>query len=44
MINNILHPTRLLLVGPDRTLIGVYPFNDPDAVEAMVRDALGALN
>lgn len=43
MINNILHPTRLLLVGPDRTLIGVYPFNDPDAVEAMVRDALGAL-
>jgi protein SCO1/2 len=44
MMNNILHPTRLLLVGPDRTLIGVYPFNDPDAVTQMVRDALNVVS
>lgn len=43
MMNNILHPTRLLLVGPDRRLIGVYPFNDPDAVDEMVRDAMRAM-
>ena len=43
MMNNILHPTRLLLVGPDRRLIGVYAFNDADAVAALVEDALAAL-
>ena len=44
MMNNILHPTRLMLVGPDRRLIGVYPFNDPEAVDEMVRDAVNALD
>ena len=43
MMNNILHPTRLLLVGPDRRLIGVYAFNDAERVEALVMDALEAL-
>ena len=42
-MNNILHPTRLLLVGPDRTLIGVYPFNDPDAVEELISDSRKAM-
>ncbi|MEM7623476.1 MAG: SCO family protein [Planctomycetota bacterium] len=41
---NILHPTRLLLLGPDRTLIGVYPYNDEDAVNRLVADALTALS
>ena len=44
MMNNILHPTRLMLVGPDRRLIGMYPFNDPEAVDEMVRDAVNALD
>ena len=43
MMNNILHPTRLLLVGPDRRLIGVYAFNDAEAVDALVREATEAL-
>lgn len=43
MMNNILHPTRLLLVGPDRRLIGIYAFNDADAVAELVEDALVAL-
>jgi protein SCO1/2 len=42
-MNNILHPTRILLIGPDRRVIGVYWFNDPDAVTQMVRDAMAAL-
>lgn len=42
-MNNILHPTRLLLVGPDRTLIGVYAFNDPDRVDALISDSLKVL-
>lgn len=44
MMNNILHPTRLLLVGPDRRLIGVYAFNDSEAVDALVADAMAALD
>jgi protein SCO1/2 len=43
MMNNILHPTRLLLVGPDRRLIGIYAFNDADAVAELVEDALAAM-
>lgn len=43
-MNNILHPTRLLLVGPDRTLIGIYPFNDPEQVTALIGDALENLD
>lgn len=42
-MNNILHPTRLLLVGPERTLIGIYPFNDPAQIDALVADARAAL-
>ncbi len=44
MMNNILHPTRLLLVGPDRRLIGVYAFNDAEAVDELVADGLAALD
>lgn len=43
MMNNILHPTRLLLVGPDRRLIGIYAFNDADAVAELVEDALAVM-
>ena len=36
---NILHPTRILLVGPDRTLLGVYPYGDANAIDRLVADA-----
>ncbi len=38
----ILHPTRLILVGPDRRVMGLYAYNDPDAVEALIAAATGA--
>lgn len=40
---NILHPTRVLLVGADRRVIGVYAYNDPDQISQMIRDAQAAL-
>ncbi len=43
LMNNILHPTRLLLVGPDRRLIGVYWYNDPAQIDQLVADARKAL-
>lgn len=43
MMANILHPTRILLVGPDRRLIGVYAYNDPDQVEQLIAEARSAL-
>lgn len=39
---NILHPTRLLLVGPDRRLIGVYWYNDPRQIDRLIADAARA--
>ena len=42
-MKNILHPTRLMLVGPDRRLIGVYWYTDPAQVEKLIADAREAL-
>ncbi len=42
-MNNILHPTRLMLVGPDRRLIGVYWYTDPAQVDKLIDDARAAL-
>lgn len=30
------HPTRLILVGPDRRVIGLYRYDDPDEVDALI--------
>lgn len=38
----ILHPTRLILVGPDRHVLGLYAYNDPDAIDQLVKDATAA--
>lgn len=41
---NILHPTRMILVGPDRSVLGFYSVMDGqgiDALEADVRRLLG---
>lgn len=42
-MNNIMHPSRLFLVGPDRRVLALYTFNDPQAIEALrVRALEGA--
>ncbi|MEM7623320.1 MAG: SCO family protein [Planctomycetota bacterium] len=35
-VRNIIHPTRILLVGPDRTVQAVYAYNDPAQVERLI--------
>lgn len=39
-MNNIMHPSRLFLVGPDRRVLALYTFNDPLAIEALRARAL----
>jgi cytochrome oxidase Cu insertion factor (SCO1/SenC/PrrC family) len=33
------HPSSILLVGPDRHVIGLYRFSDPDEVDALIEKA-----
>lgn len=40
---NILHPTRVLLIGRDRRMIGTYTYTDPDDIERLIADAEAAL-
>jgi cytochrome oxidase Cu insertion factor (SCO1/SenC/PrrC family) len=30
------HPTRLILVGPDRRVVGLYRYDDPEEVDALI--------
>jgi cytochrome oxidase Cu insertion factor (SCO1/SenC/PrrC family) len=39
-MNNIMHPSRLFLVGPDRRVLSLYTFNDPQAIDALRQRAL----
>lgn len=41
---NILHPNSLLLVGPDRGIVGAYVSTDPVEVERLKNDAAALLN
>lgn len=34
---NIIHPARLFLIGPDARVLGLYNYDDPDAVRALER-------
>lgn len=34
---NIDHPSRLILVGPDRRVVGLYRYDDPEEVEALIK-------
>jgi len=34
------HPTRLILLGPDRRVIGLYRYNDATEVDQLIADAL----
>jgi cytochrome oxidase Cu insertion factor (SCO1/SenC/PrrC family) len=33
------HPTRLILLGPDRRVLGLYRYDDPDEVDRLITDA-----
>lgn len=35
VMNNIIHPSRLFLIGPERQLIALYPFSDMSALDAL---------
>lgn len=35
-VRNIDHPTRLILVGPDRRVVGLYRYDDPDDIDALI--------
>lgn len=39
---NILHPTRFILVGPDRQVLGLYTFSEPEQM-AMLENRVRAL-
>lgn len=36
---NIDHPSSLILVGPDRRVIGLYRYSDPDELESLIEKA-----
>jgi cytochrome oxidase Cu insertion factor (SCO1/SenC/PrrC family) len=36
---NIDHPSSLLLIGPDRHVIGLYRYSDPDEIDALIEKA-----
>lgn len=40
---NIIHPTKLIVVGPDRRVLGMYPSENAEGVTALVRKARAAL-
>lgn len=37
------HPTRLILLGPDRRVLGLYRYNDEGEVDQLIADALARL-
>lgn len=39
VMNNIIHPSRLFLIGPERQLLALYPFSDMSALDALKRRA-----
>lgn len=41
-MSNVMHPSRLFLIGPDRRLVAMYAFNDPDALAALRARATSA--
>ncbi len=41
---NILHPTRMILIGPDRSVLGFYSVMDGSGVEALEADVRALLD
>jgi protein SCO1/2 len=38
-MQNVIHPSKLILVGPDRRVLGFYEYSDPEACAALVAKA-----
>lgn len=38
-MQNILHPTRILLIGPDRRVLGMYDYMNPDDIQRLIKKA-----
>jgi protein SCO1/2 len=34
------HPTKLILLGPDRSVIGLYTYNNPEEIDELIETAL----
>ncbi len=34
------HPTKLILLGPDRSVIGLYTYNNPEEIDELIATAL----
>lgn len=41
-MQNIVHPNRLILVGPDRNVLGFYDFNNPEDMQKLTARAKAA--
>ena len=41
---NILHPTRMILIGPDRSVLGFYTVSDISGVESLEADVRALLD
>lgn len=39
-MNNIMHPSRLFLIGPDRQVLALYAFNDNTSLDALKQRAI----
>lgn len=39
---NVVHPSKLILIGPDRNVLGFYEYSDPQACRALVAKARAA--
>lgn len=33
------HPTKLILIGPDRTVLGLYTYNNPEEIDDLIETA-----
>jgi cytochrome oxidase Cu insertion factor (SCO1/SenC/PrrC family) len=42
-MNNIMHPSRLFLIGPDRSVLGFYSYTDPASLEALKSRAIAGV-
>lgn len=42
IMSNIMHPPHLVLVGPDRRLLGLYLYQDPEGIRDLAARALAA--
>jgi protein SCO1/2 len=39
---NLIHPSKLLLIGPNREVLGFFEYSDPEAMQALIAKARAA--